>query len=280
MLIAQITDIHLGFEPNNPAELNRQRLDKVLNTLSAMSPRPDMLVCTGDLTDKGDDESYRQLKDALSQHAFETHLCIGNHDDRATFLSHFPETPSSDGFIQYVVDKGPFVLVVLDTMEPGLHGGAFCETRAKWLEDTLNSYDNRPILIALHHPPIHHGIDWMDTDPQGEWIRILARLVRGRTNIKAMLAGHVHRSLTTNFAGQVLSVTASSAPQVALELAPMDPAVPDNRPLIVAEDPGFSLHRWTGDGFVSFFQNAGDYETLARYDASLHAFVQAMLAHQ
>ena len=27
MLIAQITDIHLGFEPDNPDELNRQRLD-------------------------------------------------------------------------------------------------------------------------------------------------------------------------------------------------------------------------------------------------------------
>ena len=28
MLVAQITDIHLGFEPGNPDELNRQRLDR------------------------------------------------------------------------------------------------------------------------------------------------------------------------------------------------------------------------------------------------------------
>ena len=27
MLIAQITDIHLGFDPDNPAEFNRKRLD-------------------------------------------------------------------------------------------------------------------------------------------------------------------------------------------------------------------------------------------------------------
>ena len=28
MLIAQITDIHLGFDPDNPAEFNRKRLDQ------------------------------------------------------------------------------------------------------------------------------------------------------------------------------------------------------------------------------------------------------------
>ncbi|HLL30764.1 MAG TPA: phosphodiesterase, partial [Allosphingosinicella sp.] len=33
MLIAQITDIHLGFEPGNPDELNRRRLDSALRTL-------------------------------------------------------------------------------------------------------------------------------------------------------------------------------------------------------------------------------------------------------
>ena len=30
MLIAQITDIHLGFDPDDPAEFNRRRLDQVL----------------------------------------------------------------------------------------------------------------------------------------------------------------------------------------------------------------------------------------------------------
>ena len=43
MLIAQITDIHLGFEPDNPAEFNRKRLDQTLRTLVAMNPRPDLL---------------------------------------------------------------------------------------------------------------------------------------------------------------------------------------------------------------------------------------------
>ena len=62
MLIAQITDVHLGFEPGNPDELNRQRLDRTLRTLVEMVPRPDLLLATGDLADPGDDsESYARL---------------------------------------------------------------------------------------------------------------------------------------------------------------------------------------------------------------------------
>jgi len=279
MLIAQITDIHLGFEPDNPEEFNRQRLDQIVEKLATMSPGPDLLVCSGDLTDKGDEASYRRLKDALSPLSCETYLCVGNHDDRDNFLKHFPKTPSSGGFVQYAVDKTDFVLVVLDTLEPGLHGGAFCEARAAWLEETLNAHANRPILIVLHHPPVQHGIEWMDTDPNASWIKRLAIVLRDRPNIKAMLAGHVHRSFTSSFEGHILSVTSSSAPQVALELAPMDPSVPDGRPLIVSQAPGFSLHRWTENGLVSFFEDAGLYDTLARYDASLHGFVQEMLSH-
>ena len=65
MLIAQITDIHLGFEPDNPAEFNRKRLDQTLRTLVAMNPQPDLLLATGDLADTGDDDaSSRRLKKA------------------------------------------------------------------------------------------------------------------------------------------------------------------------------------------------------------------------
>ena len=280
MLIAQITDIHLGFEPDNPEEFNRQRLARIIEKLATMSPAPDLLICSGDLTDKGEEPSYRHLKDALSRLSCDTYLCVGNHDDRDNFLKHFSHTPSAGGFVHYAVDKEGFVLVVLDTLEPGLHGGAFCDARAKWLEETLSCYADRPIIIVLHHPPVHHGIEWMDAEPDADWINRLGDVLRGKSNIKAMLAGHVHRSFTTSFEGHILSVTASSAPQVALELAPMDPSLPDGRPLILAEDPGFSLHRWTGNGLVTFFQAAGEYDILARYDASLQSFVQSMLEHK
>ena len=67
MLIAQVTDIHLGFEPGNPAEFNRQRLDQVLSALIDGPNRPDLLLATGDLTEHGDADSYRALAQAFAR---------------------------------------------------------------------------------------------------------------------------------------------------------------------------------------------------------------------
>ena len=87
MLIAQITDIHLGFEPDNPAEFNRKRLDQVLKQLRAMTPKPDMLIATGDLTEFGDADSYRRLKNAFEQIECPVWPMVGNHDDAMPALA-------------------------------------------------------------------------------------------------------------------------------------------------------------------------------------------------
>src|SRR5687767_3483114 len=97
MLIAQITDIHLGFDPDNPREFNRQRLDRTLEALCALDPLPDLLLATGDIADNGDDEtSYRRFREATQNLPFPVLHAMGNHDSRAPFLAEFPETRMAD----------------------------------------------------------------------------------------------------------------------------------------------------------------------------------------
>src|SRR3546814_1186494 len=90
MLIAQITDIHIGFDPDNPAEYNRKRLDEVLDVLIEGPNRPDLLLATGDITDRGDDDSYRRLVTAFSRCPFPVWPSVGNHDLRDNFHARFP----------------------------------------------------------------------------------------------------------------------------------------------------------------------------------------------
>jgi 3',5'-cyclic AMP phosphodiesterase CpdA len=80
MLIAQITDIHLGFDPDNPAEFNRKRLDQVVRAICDMDRKPDLLFATGDLVDRGDVDSYLRLRRALAIVPCPLWLCVGNHD--------------------------------------------------------------------------------------------------------------------------------------------------------------------------------------------------------
>ena len=266
MLVAQITDLHLGFDPSVPDELNRQRLDRTLRRLAEMSPRPDLLLATGDIADNGDDAvSYRAFREAIQGLPFRTYPAMGNHDSRAPFLAEFPDTPAPDGFVQYAIEELPVRILVLDTLETGRHGGGFCETRAAWLTARLDEAPERPTLLVLHHPPIATGLSWMTENPEAAWVARLRAVVEGRANIVAMIAGHLHRPIVTQWAGTILAVCPATAPQVALDLAPMDPEAPDGRPMIVADQPWFALHYWNGTGLISHFDTAEPHQVLAGF---------------
>jgi 3',5'-cyclic AMP phosphodiesterase CpdA len=280
MLIAQITDIHLGFEPDNPGEFNRQRLDRVVAELTRMVPQPDMLIATGDLIDRGDRASYERLSEALSGLPFPVHFALGNHDERANFAAVFPEARFDGGFLQYVIETPALRLLVLDTLEEGRHGGAFCEERAAWLTAALDAEPTRKTLIVQHHPPIEVGIAWMNTDPAEPWVERLAACLRDRSNVIGLVCGHIHRAIVAHWEGLVVATCPSTAPQIALDLRPIDPEAPDQRPLVVADPPGYALHWWNGRELVTHWQTAEDHTVLARYDAHLQGMIQHMLAER
>lgn len=277
MLIAQVTDIHLGFEPDNPSEFNRKRLDQVIRQLVAMRPQPDMLLATGDLVDRGDSESYRRLRNALDACPFPVWLCLGNHDERANFSRWYPEIPVADGFVQYEVQTPELRLLFLDTLEDGRHGGAFCEVRADWLKARLAEKPDTKTLIVMHHPPVEVGIEWMNTHPDEPWVARVADAIRGHDQIVGIVCGHLHRPISVGWRGKTIAICASTAPQVALDLGPIDPEKPDGRPMIIADPPAFALHRWNGRDFVSHFDNADDHVVLARFDGQMQGLVRSLL---
>ncbi|MBA3942717.1 MAG: phosphodiesterase, partial [Sphingopyxis sp.] len=170
MLIAQITDIHIGFDPDNPAEYNRKRLDDVLDVLIDGPNRPDLLLATGDITDRGDDDSYRRLVTAFSRCPFPVWPSVGNHDLRDNFHARFPGFDDGNGFVQYTIDLPELRLVTVDTLEEGRHGGAFCAARAAWLDAELAKDSAKPTYIVMHHPPVESGIEWMNTHPDEPWV--------------------------------------------------------------------------------------------------------------
>jgi 3',5'-cyclic AMP phosphodiesterase CpdA len=277
MLIAQLTDIHLGYELNNPDEPNISRFDAALSWLKNLSVMPDMLFLTGDLTDHGDVASYERLRDMIADLPFPVHLCVGNHDDRAVLRQVFPDIPMTDGFVEYVIDRPEARFIVIDTLEEGTHGGAFCTARAARLRRYLSETPvNKPVMIALHHPPIETGIPWMTAEHDDYWVEMLDGAIGDRKNV-TIICGHIHRSITTNWRGRMLTICPSTAPQVSLELAPIDPDAADNRPLITAELPGGALHMLNGGSFVTHHMAVGDHPVLARYTPALEPMIRHMV---
>ncbi len=277
VLVAQITDLHLGFDPGNQDEVNRRRLDRTLSRLAAMKPRPDLLLVTGDIADNGDDEqSYLRFREAIADLPFPVWPAMGNHDSRQPFLALFPDLPAPDGFIQYAIEEFAVRILVLDTLQIGRHGGGFCEIRAAWLSARLAEAPERPTLLVLHHPPLATGLSWMTENPRAAWVRRLRAIVAANPNIVAMVSGHLHRPIVTRWAGTTLAVCPATAPQVALDLEPMDAERPDGRPMIVADEPWFALHYWNGNELVSHFDTAEEHEVLARFIPKRQALLRML----
>jgi 3',5'-cyclic-AMP phosphodiesterase len=282
MLIAQITDLHIGFDRDNLYELNVRRLNMVIDQLNAMSPKPDLLIVSGDLVENADDKrAYRHMETLVKRWQGPLLWAVGNHDSREGLREVLPEVQlDENGFVQFEVEHGGLRFVVVDTLDEGRHGGMVCEARAKWLRARLREKKEMPTIVVMHHPPVDTGISWMSALPCEEWVQRVEKAIRPARQVVAILAGHVHRPIATGFAGKRLIVAASTAPQVALDLEDIDPLHPDGRALIIGDAPGFAIHYWDGTTLLSHFEIAGPRNVIASYNSNLQPMMKAFLAER
>ncbi|MBV9331163.1 MAG: phosphodiesterase [Alphaproteobacteria bacterium] len=267
--IAQITDLHISSNkyPKLHAR-NIARLKAVLESIEARKPRPVAIIASGDLTDHGEVQEYRELDALLRGVSVPVHFGLGNHDRRAPFRECFPRTPSDpSGFVQYTANAGALKIIICDTLDEGRDGAAFCTERASWLRATLAAHADAPTLVALHHPPVPSGIGWMDPEPGASWLAQLESALAGQHQVLSLICGHVHRAFSGTFAGRRVTVSTATAPQLALDLSPMDIDVPDGRAIAVDEPPGYALHVWDGKNLVTHSCVVGDFKPVFLFKA-------------
>jgi len=279
MIIAQITDFHIGYKGRNKACKNAVRLQQVLTAIGKLRRKPDLILATGDLVEHPESWAYELLKEHLSELDIPIHFLMGNHDARAPFKQVFPHAEFNQGFLQYAIDTHPVKIIALDTLKQGHHGGAFCKEREQWLKAELDKDTEKPTLIAMHHPPIKSGIPWLTAQNNDNWVIRLRTLLSEYNNVVHMIAGHIHRNIYTQFAGTTISVSEAVAPQVKLELGEIDADIQDGRDLIVRSRPTFSLHHWDGFNMTSHSETAKLGKTLVRYDEA-HAYAVKMTRDQ
>eukprot|EP01035_Chromulina_nebulosa_P035206 gene35205-47311_t len=80
-----------------------------------------------------------------------------------------------------------------------------------------------PTVIVMHHPPLDVGIEWMATHADEPWVARFAAAIAGHRQIEAILCGHLHRAIVAPWRGTTVTICPSTAPQVALDLNPIDP---------------------------------------------------------
>lgn len=259
MLIAQISDPHI--RPLN--QLYQDVVDSnamfaaAVYHLNAAAPRPDLVLISGDIVDKGSPEEYASARALLAGLELPWLVIPGNHDDRAAFRTAFadqPYLPQGDGPCHYVIDdRGPVRIVALDVTIPGKHHGLIDAAALDWLEGALATDPQRPTILMLHQPPFATGIPYMDPYwcEGGEG---LAELLEKYPAVERITCGHVHRFMQLRFGGTALCTAPSTTTTIALQLHA------DAQPASYVEPPAFLLHHWLpGTGLITHYCPIGKF---------------------
>lgn len=189
-----------------------QHLRRTLAAAEATGVRPDAVVFTGDLTDLGEPEAYRALRAEVEPWAARLGAPVvwvaGNHDERPALRAELLDGEPSEEPVTGVYDLGGLRLIALDSTVPGWHHGDLDAAQLSWLRAELAEPAPRGTILALHHPPLPSHIPFFDIlelrDQRG-----LADAIAG-TDVRAILAGHLHYSTSGTFVGVPVSVAAAS----------------------------------------------------------------------
>lgn len=244
-LLAQLSDPHIGADwaGGDPTAAFASAIETILS----MPVRPDALLVSGDLSEHAANGEYEQVLELLAPLGVPVYVLPGNHDDRATLRRHFGMPGAAGEPVQYSADLGPIRLVVVDTTIPLEVPGALDAERLGWLDAELSAEPGVPTLVAMHHPAHTTGIPAWDEfglarEDQTAFVEIVAR----HPQVRRVVAGHFHRTITAAVAGRPALVIPSTYAQLRLTF--------DSAAEFVHEPPGFALHAVLDGELVSYVQ--------------------------
>ncbi|PKQ34090.1 MAG: phosphodiesterase [Actinobacteria bacterium HGW-Actinobacteria-11] len=185
---------------------------RTLEAIRAVHPHPTAIVVTGDLADLGEPDAYRRLRASVEPAAEELGAPIvwvaGNHDERPALRAGLLDLEPTEEPVTGVWDLGGLRLVALDTSVPGWHHGDLDAGQLSWLADQLAQPAPHGTVLAMHHPPLPSHLplfDILELRHQDE----LADVIRG-SDVRGILAGHLHYSSHGMFAGVPVSVASAT----------------------------------------------------------------------
>ncbi|MCU1566028.1 MAG: putative phosphohydrolase [Pseudarthrobacter sp.] len=212
--LLHLSDPHLlgGPDPLYGVVDSEKRLIQLFDEVKASGAKPEAVIFTGDLADKGHPEAYVKLRaivePACQELGAEVIWAMGNHDNRANFRKGLLDQPGNDEPVDHSYFINGLRVITLDTSVPGFHHGELDDSQLDWLAQELETPAPDGTVLALHHPPVPSVLDLsvlVELRDQSS----LAAVVRN-SDVRTILAGHLHYSTTASFAGVPVSVASAS----------------------------------------------------------------------
>ena len=170
--LLHLSDPHLlgGPEPLYGTVDSEARLIQLFDEVKASGARPEAVIFTGDLADKGDAQAYVKLRaivePACKELGAQVIWAMGNHDDRANFRKGLLDQPGTDEPVDHSYFINGLRVITLDTTVPGIHHGELSGAQLDWLARQLDpetwvlaetldgsgkQYTKAEVLTRIHH---------------------------------------------------------------------------------------------------------------------------------
>lgn len=242
--VLHLSDLHVVAPPRlvsgrlDTARLLESAIDRILADLPGLAP-VDAVLVTGDISDDGTPESYAMARRQLDRLGLPLLVLPGNHDRREPLRAAFADALAmpENGPVDWVVDLGELRVVGLDTLVEGRSGGALGEATLAHLSAALRGAAGRPVLVAMHHPPVQTGIRFMDDIGLDAPGGILSAMSDADGPVR-IVAGHVHVPLTGALGPHAVCIAPSVCSGFPLDLRP------DAAAGFMTGPRGYMLHVW------------------------------------
>jgi 3',5'-cyclic-AMP phosphodiesterase len=198
-LVYLLNDTHIG-EKHPPASPVPSHLRQVVSELTQRPTKPACVLINGDLALKdgqpGDYRHFAQLIRPLLESGIETHLTLGNHDNRDTFHEVMREQrgdnpPVASRHISIVETRHANFFLLDSLQKTMVTPGTIGERQLRWLTSALDSFRDKPAVIVAHHNPRLGGdprhFPGGLTDSKQLW-----DVLEPRRWVKAYIHGHIH----------------------------------------------------------------------------------------
>lgn len=238
MRLLQLSDPHLLADPDGLVR-GRPALALLRRGIHCaeveLDGPPDLLLISGDLCHDESWGGYVRLRELLAPLPWPVALLPGNHDHpqllRAALGRRAAVAPQR-------LEINGVLLLLLDSHRPGCVGGWLGERQLGWVAQQLSQLGGRPLLVAVHHPPLAIGDPGLDAIALHDGAALL-ELLRPVPGLQAVLFGHVHQhwqALLPGRSPQLAPVLLLGCPSTLCGFGPVQPC-----PLARPDDPGGRL---------------------------------------
>ncbi len=217
-LVYLLNDTHIGEKHPEDSPVP-SHLRQVVAELVEKPTKPACVLINGDVALKdgqpGDYLHFAKLIRPLQDTGIETHLTLGNHDNREAFYQVLkeqrPENPPVESRHIAVVETKHANFYLLDSLQKTMvTQGTIGEQQLNWLAAVLDRFPSKPAIIVAHHnprlggDPLHFPGGLIDS-------RELWNVMGPRHWVKAYIHGHIHdRSYAEHQGIHILNTPATS----------------------------------------------------------------------